>query len=173
VIFIGGVHGVGKSFFCDQVFTKLDLKSYSASNLISELKNEQFTMDKRIKDIDDNQDYLLEAVKRLVITEGEFLLDGHFCLLNSNGKVQRIPPSTFKQLSPQAIIVLYDTVETIASRLNKRDGVHYKLTNIDAFQQEELVFSREISIALNIPFLAINNTSCLDEVYTFIVKHKA
>lgn len=172
MIFIGGVHGVGKSFFCDQIKTEMGLEAYSASKLISELKNEEFTVNKKINDIHGNQGYLLEAMKRLSTLEGDFLLDGHFCLLNGEGVVQRIPLATFEQLSPLAIIVLYDKVETIISRLNKRDRVYYEFNKIEAFQREELTYSQEVSIALGVPFLAVNNASVTERAYTFISEHK-
>lgn len=38
MIFVGGIHGVGKSFFCDAVKNKLGLNSYSASQLIADKK---------------------------------------------------------------------------------------------------------------------------------------
>ena len=172
MIFVGGVHGVGKSYFCGQVKIEMGLKAYSASRLISELKNEEFTVNKQINNIQDNQGYLLEAVKRLSIIEGEYLLDGHFCLINGNGAVQRIPLDTFELLSPQAIIVLYDNVETIVLRLNKRDRVNYEFGIIEAFQKEELTYSQEVSTALGVPYLAVNNASVTERAYTFILKHK-
>ncbi|TGE36681.1 AAA family ATPase [Desulfosporosinus fructosivorans] len=172
MLFVGGVHGVGKSYFCGQVEIETGLKVYSASKLISELRNEEFTVNKKVNEINDNQGYLLEAMRRLSTLEGEFLLDGHFCLLNGNGVVQRIPIATFKQLSPKAIIVLYDTVETIISRLNKRDNVNYEFPTIEALQKEELNYSQEVSIALGVPYLAINNASLTESACTFIIEHK-
>lgn len=172
MIFIGGVHGVGKSYFCDRVKHKLGLNAYTASELISERKKEEFTSNKRVCEIDVNQDYLLEAIKILSTTESEFMLDGHFCLLNKNGEVQRIPLVTFTQLSPRAIIVLYDSMESIIERLNKRDGIDYESSAIEVFQKEELIYSQEVSQVLNVPYIAVNNKSFSDEVYHFIMTYK-
>ncbi|MDO9566554.1 MAG: AAA family ATPase [Candidatus Desulfaltia sp.] len=100
MIFISGVHGVGKSYFCEEVKRRLGLNAYSASMLISELKKERFEKNKLIRDIDDNQDYLLSAIKRIRGSEKFYLLDGHFCLLNAQGQVQRIHLQTFLDLKP-------------------------------------------------------------------------
>lgn len=55
MIFISGVHGVGKSYFCDMVKTETGIESYSASTLITRKKHSGFAKDKLIPDIDDNQ----------------------------------------------------------------------------------------------------------------------
>jgi RHS repeat-associated protein len=90
MLFISGIHGVGKSYFCEKVKSCLGINAYSASTLISELKSELFKKDKLIADIENNQGYLLAAVKKLDEMEQIYLLDGHLCLLNAQGDVQRI-----------------------------------------------------------------------------------
>ena len=83
MVFVSGVHGVGKSYFCGILKERLNISSYTASSLISGRKKARFSTDKRVADIDVNQLYLLEAVKELKDRNEEFLLDGHFCLLDS------------------------------------------------------------------------------------------
>lgn len=85
MIFISGVHGVGKSYFCDMVKAATGIESYSASTLITQKKHSGFAKDKLIPDIDDNQQYLLQAVNELKGSGQNFILDGHFCLLNATG----------------------------------------------------------------------------------------
>lgn len=41
MIFISGVHGVGKSYFCDMVKAATGIESYSASTLITQKKQSQ------------------------------------------------------------------------------------------------------------------------------------
>lgn len=60
-----GIHGVGKSYFCEQIKRKIDIETYTASELISAEKEEFFSSDKHNKDIDDNQKHLLSAVRKL------------------------------------------------------------------------------------------------------------
>lgn len=83
MIFISGVHGAGKSYFCKEVKNQLKLNAYSASKLIVDLKKEEFAKDKLIPDIDENQVCLLTAIDGLNESEEQYLLDGHFCLLVS------------------------------------------------------------------------------------------
>ena len=44
MIFISGVHGVGKSYFCDMVKKSTGFESYSASTLITNKKHTGFAM---------------------------------------------------------------------------------------------------------------------------------
>lgn len=67
---------------------KLNIQSYSASQLIAERKEETFSKNKLVSDIDDNQNALTTAVAELRRKNVEFIIDGHFCLLNKVGKLQ-------------------------------------------------------------------------------------
>lgn len=68
----------------------------------------------------------MKAIKSLSIEEGRwYLLDGHFCLLNNEGIISKIPEETFINLSPRGIILLTDSIENISYRLNDRDNIKY------------------------------------------------
>lgn len=168
MIFVGGIHGVGKSYFCDRLTNKIGLQAYSASKLIAEFKNEQFKSDKLIADIGGNQNYLLDAVNR--ISEKEYILDGHFCLLNSAGEVERIPLDTYKQLHIKAIMVIYDDVSKIVARLNARDGIKHNVATFEIFQNEELSYAKEVAELLCVPFTGINCESYIEDAVKQINK---
>lgn len=170
LIFIGGIHGVGKTYFCNNIVNKFNLKAYSASELISRIKGEQFNKLKRVENINKNQDILIEAIDHLVDKNNFFFLDGHFCLLNKEGRITRVPVRTFENLSPKAIIVLIESVEKIIDRLYKRDNIQYDKEVIELFQGEELVYSLDISGKLQIPYLAFSNSQNSSKVYEFIEK---
>lgn len=104
MIFISGVHGVGKSYFCDIVKESLGINTYTASSLIADEKKQYFSSDKLSVDIEDNQYHLLNAVKRLESAGNKYILDGHFCLLNSKKEIVRIGIDTFLNLQLQAIV---------------------------------------------------------------------
>lgn len=167
VIFIGGVHGVGKTFFCQRITQQVNIEFYSASELISEMKQEQFAKDKKIKDIDGNQDYLVMSIRHLNETTSNYLLDGHFCLLDSNCEMHRIPYKKFKNLQIKAIVVFFDFPETIAERL-KRDGVWHNTATIETFQQEEIEYARGVADSLGIPFIVVDSSCYSLEAVLFI-----
>lgn len=168
MIFVGGIHGAGKSYFCDIMSKKYNIPTFSASTLISESKKEQFAKNKHIADINGNQNYFIEAIYKIKTQYKNFLLDGHFCLLNSTGEIHRIPFNTFEQLAPIAIIVVSDEVETIVERLNSRDGVKHDKYKINSFQKEELLYSSEVSQKLHIPYLNFENSNDIDKACQFL-----
>ncbi|GFZ93929.1 hypothetical protein GCM10008018_45500 [Paenibacillus marchantiophytorum] len=155
LIFVGGIHGVGKSTFCTKLSDNHGIKAHSASKLIAFKKNETFTKDKRIQDIKSNQMYLLEALDE--VESNVFLLDGHFCLLDINGIITRIPEQTFIDISPRAIVVLIDSVKEIISRLQARDSHLHNHSVIKEFQDEEIGYAKIISEKLNVPLIILDS----------------
>lgn len=153
MIFISGVHGVGKTYFCNKVSQKLGIKTYSASMLIAEKKKKGFSADKLISDIDINQQYLKCAVDELRTLENSFILDGHFCLLNEKGEITRVPEDTFYELKPDNIILLTEDPNIIAARRKERDGIEYSVEEIQLFQNAEAAYAAEIADMLSIPIL--------------------
>ena len=143
MIFISGVHGAGKSYFCERVRSELNIETYSASTLISERKNKPFSADKLIPDIETNQHYLLSVVDELRAHNNIFLLDGHFCLLNAEGVVTRIGIETFTTLKPDAIVLLTEQPEIIAERRKSRDGITYDVGVFVIFKTRRLLMQRK------------------------------
>ncbi len=169
MIFIGGVHGVGKSYVCDIISENTGLETYSASYLISEFKMKNFSKDKRVSEINKNQDLLIKAFN--YINKPECILDGHFCLLDESNKITRIPMSTFKELAPQKIVLLYDTPGLITNRLYKRDGIFYNINNIEKFQNEELLYFQEVVKTLNIPHFIHKSSDNIKYLIDFICRN--
>lgn len=168
MIFISGVHGVGKSYFCNLVKEATGIECYSASSLIKERKKQGFPADKRVADIDENQLYLLAAVDDLRASVGEFLLDGHFCLLNTDGVITRISLDTFTTLKPEAIVLLTETPEIIAKRRQERDNVEHRASDIKAFQDEEIAYAKEVAQILHVPLKISTGSSDVDNTIEFI-----
>lgn len=167
MIFLGGIHGVGKTYLCQKLKDIRNLNSYSASNLIGDLKREWFTSNKKIIEIDQNQNFLIEAVKQLQENR-TYLLDGHFCLLDKEGIVTKIPINTFKILAPKSIIIVVNSVEQIAKYLMNRDKSSYDLKFLENFQKRELEYAIEISQLLNIPFFIHSATNELSDLLIHI-----
>lgn len=168
VIMIAGIHGVGKSYTCSSLKDVLPCKIYSASMLISTIKKESFNSNKKIKDIDTNQNILKFAIGELIPDDESFILDGHFCLLDVESTVTRIPESTYFDLDINGIIVITDDTLSIQKRLQQRDQNTLSLNLINHFQNEELKFSKYIASQMNIPHLEFKNNSKTESLISFI-----
>lgn len=168
MIFVSGVHGVGKTYFCNLIYSQLDIPFYTASELISKGKEEVFNKNKLIKDIGDNQHYLLDALKNLDELEKKYILDGHFCLLDRMGKVTRIPINTFRLLHLDAIILLTEAPEVIAHRRMQRDGIKINLESISTFQKEECRYAMEVAEQFSVKLFISHGEFEISKAISFI-----
>ncbi|CAM2913362.1 ATP-binding protein [Paenibacillus sediminis] len=171
LIFIGGVHGVGKTTFCNELVNTYQIPTYSASRIISELKKQNLPSNKLIPDIDVNQAFLLEGLKKIKSMRKVFILDGHFCLINENRTISKIPETVFYQIKPSACIVVMDTVSSIIERLEIRDNIDYESSFIEHFQDEEINHAVFLANTLNIPYHIYNqSTQSMSQLHNFITE---
>lgn len=163
MIFVAGVHGVGKTYLCHQL--KKNMIVYSASELIEQYGKIRYNGYKKVCDIETNQNYLVDAVKQKEKQGREFVLDGHFCLFNAAGDVEKIPRAVFKELNIEGIILFWDKEEKIQRNMLKREGDSdkLKLHKIRELQEMEMEYARDIAQQLDVS-LAIINASDEDAV---------
>ena len=172
MVFISGIHGVGKTFFCNLLKEKYNIDCFSASTLISEKRKMEFSSDKFVLSIDKNHLFLLDAVNDLKALKKEFLLDGHFCLLNNAGKITRIPISTFIDLEPDVIVLLTEDPAIILERRFVRDGISQSIEEIELFQKEEIKYAKEVACQLHIPLLVSYGSKDIDSIIEFIMNRE-
>lgn len=171
MIFISGIHGVGKSYFCNKVKLLLNVDTYSSSKLIAERKKEGFPSNKFVSNIDDNQRHLLDAVDSLNTVSSEYLLDGHFCLLNDKKQIYRINQEIFRFLNPRAIILLTESPNIIAARRMERDSIQQDLESIKDFQNAEILYAKQISEWLNRSLYISNGSDDIENTLDFIQRN--
>ena len=157
IIFIGGIHGVGKGTLCEKVCNDLNLQHLSASEVlkweeISEKEN------KLVKDFNLTQNRLITNLQRIVRENERYVLDGHYCLLNKYNVPEKIEFDTFKRLNPFAFIIVVDDVQEIKRRLENRDRKEYDFELLSKFQELELEYSKELAERLNKPHLTLKST---------------
>lgn len=150
IIFVGGIHGVGKTTLCNYLTDELNIKNFSSSKLISELNSQRVNLDKTVDDIQGNQDVLLSAVDLFLDKDKNYILDGHFCLLDKNNGINKVPIETFKGLGLKSVIVLIDDPKNIASRINNRDSRDLNIEFIREFQEKEIEYAKYICEQLDI-----------------------
>lgn len=154
IIFVGGIHAVGKGTVCKKLSQKFNFEHLSASqvlkwNEISHSKN------KKVKHLSTTQDRLLTNLDRIIEPNKKYLLDGHFTLLNSNGEPEKIDESTFVGIQPQSIVLLTCEPKIIFERLKQRDNTKYKLSILEKMQEMEVEHANHISKKLDIPLFTV------------------
>jgi adenylate kinase len=156
MIFLGGVHGVGKTSMCTGLFESLSLRVISASAVIRAERHVP-SQDSRtaVMNVGGNQELLIRGVQRLVMaTPGRYLLDGHFALRTVTGEIEDISVEVFESIGVRRLICLIDNPVAIAKRLIARDGQVHDVDAITQLQDAELrsaqFISRKLALKLNI-----------------------
>ena len=156
MIFLGGVHGVGKSSMCAEAAQVIGLTVFGASAIIR-AERQVPSIDSRtaVSNVAGNQELLIQGVrKRGPESSGHFVLDGHFVLRTLDGAIERIDPAVFVALGIDYFICIQDDPQAIAARLLERDGAMHAVDEIAALQSAELdhaaYVSRELKIRLDV-----------------------
>lgn len=153
VIFVAGVHGVGKTTACAYAVRSLGYAHYSASGLIkSEKANSIPEEGKAVANVEANQALLICGVEKACGRhQGRIILDGHFTLSKSDGRIEAVAVEVFSSLSLNGIVVYRDEPAAIAERLHRRDGESYRIDDITRHQDSELVHAQLVAAELGLP----------------------
>ena len=152
MIFLGGVHGVGKTSMCAGVVEKFGLKVVGASAIIR-AEREYPSSDTRtaVSNVGGNQGLLVRGVQRLVTdAPGRYLMDGHFALQTLAGSIEAIDAEVFRAIEVSGLICLFDDPAAIAQRLAARDGVVPEVSAIAELQSAEIQSAESVSRTLGI-----------------------
>lgn len=156
VIFCTGVHGVGKSTFCEALKQEKGIDFYDASKIISDEKKVEIAT-KQIDErhLGDNQKYLLMGLEK--IKDEIIILTGHTVFINKTGNgFIKLPIETFEKLNILKIVLLIDDPRKIADRLTSRDGKSYDIKFIGDYQIAEIEYSEHITNVLGVDCEIIN-----------------
>ena len=159
IIFIGGIHGVGKGTICKEITSKTDLIHITASQILrwNEISSPE---NKLVNNISSTQERLILGLKNLIAPDKQYLLDGHYCLLNSDGFPCRIDEETFDKINPKIISIVIDDIEKIIKRLEKRDNKKYDFETLNQLQEMEIEYAKYLSKKYSIPYVEIRNSNC-------------
>ncbi|PCK30041.1 ATP-binding protein [Pseudoalteromonas piscicida] len=170
VIFIGGIHGVGKSTLCNKLVSEFNIPHYSASDLIKRAKQGLFTKNKSVANVSKNQDVLLTALNEFV-DDPCFLLDGHFALFDANHNVQLVPEETFLSIEPVAMCVLTCDVKVVLERIAARDGIQHDKSAYKELNNSELEHAKSVAERLDVPLFIHDTNNDTLELTLFISSH--
>lgn len=168
IIFIGGVHGVGKSTFVNSVKAKCPSVEGISCSTIMKWKNPAH---KKVENVEENQNKLLTNLPYFIDLDKNYLLDGHFCLLTEKNTIERVPIEVFENINPDMIILLEECPTVICQRLSDRDTIQYSEDLIKNFLLEEKMYANEVADNLGIPLKCSNSETrniCIDELIQYI-----
>lgn len=161
VIFLAGIHGVGKGSLAGFLGERLELPRYSASSLIKAEKNKPVDLSKYVLEPELNQDFLVKSVRSLDVDKKLIILDGHCVLLNQDGFFD-VPISTFQALPIVTIILKTLNADVIHQRLILRDNEAPELEVLEELQNREIKKANEIASMLDVKLLLVDGDNYED-----------
>ncbi|MDD4520158.1 MAG: ATP-binding protein [Alphaproteobacteria bacterium] len=168
LIFFGGIHGSGKNYLLDKIAAKINLEILTASDVLKWKEYSDNPESKFVKSILDTQDRLIINLSKIILPNIKYLLNGHFCLLNKNGNIERIPEETFIKMSPKSLYLKIADPSIILERLKCRDNKSWSLDLIKNMQIEENKYAQDLSKSLNIPLYIIKDNQ--EKVFFDLIK---
>lgn len=154
MIFVCGIHGVGKTEYCRQLAEENGISAYSASELINNVEKKTYER-KQVNDISSNQKILIDQVNKIKVEKDNFILDGHMCLINKKGHFELVKEEVFRLLGIDCIVVLIDSPSIICKRLIQRDGEYWNKEWIERFQRTEVNYAWKVARHLGVEFKII------------------
>lgn len=156
LIFIGGVHGSGKTTIGTRAALRLGADFKSCSQIIRAERQTQIVSTSGIADLEVNQRALIAGLNRSRCLSVTVILDGHFTLKTKNDGIQPIPISVFEAMLPDVLFLVETSSSSICNRLASRNGEVILEAAIIEHQEQERRFSRLISHHLGRPLIVLN-----------------
>lgn len=156
LIFVGGIHGVGKTTLCLKAFAPFGYHCMTASLLISAY-GRRIDKNKQVNNIYDNQTALIEQLTLEKKKHCRLLLDGHFTLINSQRHIEPVDCSVFERVNPTQLILIKGDPKETARRLAKRDEKDWNPAFVEEFQKKEEKHAKLIAKELKKDLFVIDN----------------
>lgn len=152
IVFVGGIHGVGKTYLGVPAAQHLGIRHATASQLIREERGLQtWGTDKRVAGIDENQAALVSATTRLRAEGQRLLLDGHFVLRDTNGSLAEVDVQVFRDLQIGAVLLLATELDVVHGRLRERGDHSWSESELRLLADYEEAHARRVSAELGLP----------------------
>lgn len=164
MIFVCGIHGVGKTYYCEKISEEFKIPYFTASDLIKNREKQEFK-EKKVQNISNNQEILIEEVQKIQQRVDNFILDGHLCLLDAEGKIQKVRVEVFRKMRIESLVVVIDGIKEIQEKIWKRDGIEWDCEFLEFFQDEEIKYAKKIASQLKIDLKITKGFSVTDNKF--------
>ncbi len=163
IYFFGGIHGVGKSSLCRQLSNHLNIKHFSAGELI----NQGIQKNKEVERINVNQDVLIAELRSIQNEYDTIILDGHYTIL-SKGNIVYIPDEIYYEMNLIKMFLITCDVNHIKDRILARDNKQYDIDLLHKMQESEIKRYKELCKKMKFEEYIIDTTN-QDNMYLAII----
>lgn len=169
IVFVGGIHGVGKTFLGGPAAKHLGIRHATASQLIREERGLQsWGSDKRVTGIDENQAALISAMARLRAEGRRLLLDGHFVLRRVDGRLTEVDVQVFRDLQIGALLLIATNIDVVIHRLLERGDCSWSESELRRLAEFEEAHARLVATELRLPLKHLINPTREEFVATLM-----
>lgn len=169
-IFVAGVHGAGKTFTTKPACQSLGLVHATASQLIREERGlASWNANTVVSEVEQNQQALISAARRIRNGGGTLVLDGHFVLRRGPNDHERLSTEIFRALECSSVLLFRCPVPTLLERLQTREDMSWDAMELAAFSNAEETHGAHVAKALGIPLVALD-TPNIQEVSSWLVR---
>jgi adenylate kinase len=178
IVFVGGVHGSGKTTLSRLLAGLIPASHVTAGTLIREASSTDHVVtigaqDKVVPDVDANQAVLLRgltAYQRRAASDARLLLlDGHFALLGASGAIESVGLDVFRAISPIAVLLVETSAVTVHARLSARAADAPRIELIQRLAERERERALETAHVLGIPmFTAVGERADEDQAQPLV-----
>lgn len=167
IIFVSGIHGVGKGVLCQSLQKVFGYPVYSCSDLIKKY-SEYIEIDKVVGNAERNQLSLLAGLRD--INKEHIFLDGHFCLVGENDKIIELSYETFDAIAPCKIVNVICDENVVYQRLKSRDGVSLEVDILKRLQTAEIERARKYSESRKVPLICYESGSEMSKLIEWVAR---
>ncbi|MCY4263064.1 MAG: AAA family ATPase [Candidatus Dadabacteria bacterium] len=157
VLFVGGVHGVGKTSLCRKVSKLGGYRHISASFLIRIGQEKDIQGKKEVENVVKNQLILLQNLKIAKAEYPRVLLDGHFTLINDRNEIEPVNVQIFDAMNPRELVLIKGFPSKIVDRLKDRDHKKWDISFVKEFQAAEEKHAQYVSEQIGVPLHIFDN----------------
>lgn len=156
VIFVAGIHAVGKSTACQVVSDAFGIPHFTASQIIHDEKSSAVSeSSKLVADVIDNQRLLIQGITRL-LEVGYLLLDGHFTMRRkSDAAIESVHIDVFRDIRVGSVVLFIDHPEKISKRMHIRDGVLHPVEMFKSHQDAEIIHAKYVADTFGLPIVTL------------------
>ncbi len=173
IVFVGGVHGSGKSTLCRYLAGALPAAHVTDGALIREAASAAHVVtvgaqNKAVPDVDANQAVLLRGLSAFQARTADdsrvVLLDGHFTLMNPSGEIVDVPSEVFAAIAPIAVLLVETDTGVVQRRLAARAPDAPAANVIAALAARERYRASATAEALRVPILSLPGDGSVEQV---------
>lgn len=172
IVFVGGVHGSGKTTLSRLLAAALPAAHVTAGGLIREAAATGHVVtvgaqDKAVPDVDANQATLLRGLSayqaRTADDARPLLLDGHFTLMNPEGEIVEVPATVFTAIGPMAVVIVETDPAVVHRRLAERAPEAPSAELIARLADRERERANAMSKAQKVPIFTLTGDGSLEQ----------